>query len=184
MKASKPGVERKIDRTHTNPRAQIEVQEFELDMARSLKNKPLSSGKLPSSNKINYFRVFLWSNQADYEAGAHPDSTDTTALCVTDSYRDNETQVITVRRMLGTIHFVCGSWGVNTVAHECQHAILHRMRYLTPTPDQILPEWDENHDADNEEVIAYEAGAWVESCLTWLTNTDPQSPYPAGTFNI
>jgi len=144
---------------------------------------PLAKGKMRSNNKTHYYLIFLWETQDDYERAAGVTSSGTIALCVTDTYVCEDTGAGRVVPELGALHFVSGSWNVNDVAHEVQHAILHRMRYLDPLPPLVLDELQPSWDQDDEEVIAYEAGAWVESALAWLTNNDPRSPYPAKLFD-
>ena len=143
----------------------------------------IARGKLRSSAGRHYYVVYLWANQKDYEKAADVDKSDTVAMCVTDSYVNEDKTEVEVRPKLGELHFVSGTWCINTVAHECQHAILHRMRYLDPSPALVLDELSDAYDPEGEEVIAYEAGDWVEACMAWLTNNDPASPYPAHLFD-
>lgn len=147
------------------------------------KAKPLAEGKLRSSERPFYFRVLLWHTQDDYEAILKCQNDGTAAMCVTDVWIAEADGRAHVRPKLGEIHFVSGSWDINIVAHEAQHAILHRLRYLTPGPDLVIPDQMPGWDVEDEEVIAYEAGAWVEALCAWLTNNDPQSPYPKSLFD-
>lgn len=147
------------------------------------KNPYVAKGKLRSSSAKHYFNVLLWGTQDDYERAAEAERGQTVAMCITDTMTDTETGAITVNPKLGEIHFVSGTWCVNTVAHECQHAIIHRMRYLQPGPAKVLNEFAPDHDTNDEEIIAYEAGSWVEACMAWLTNNDPASRYPKKMFD-
>lgn len=139
--------------------------------------------KLRSSNRRNYYKLKLWPTQDDYEIAAKVEGADSRAVCLTETTVDDEGNVV-LRPKLGEIHFVSGTWDVNTVAHECTHAVLHRLRYCEPGPRAVLDEFAEDYDQEDEEVIAYEAGDWVEAVLCWLTNNDPASPYPKNVFNV
>ncbi len=145
--------------------------------------KPLAKAKLRSNDRRHYYHIFLWATQEEYEQAAKVEGEGTLAVCITNVWADEHGNA-TVNPKLGELHFVSGTWCVNTVSHECLHAILHRLRYCNPTPLQVLDEHAENYDPDDEEVIAYEMGDWVEAAMRWLTNTDPDSPYPKSTFDI
>jgi hypothetical protein len=151
--------------------------------SRGSKVLPLAVGKLPSNTKPYYYKVFLWKNRADYEAGAKPGKLGvTTAMCVTDVYT-NDAGEWEIHPKLGELHFQSGDWDVNTVAHEVLHATLHRMRYVAPYVPAVMNDLAPDHDPENEETIAYEHGAWVECCMRWLTNNDPKSLYPKKLFD-
>lgn len=148
-----------------------------------LKRAPLCQGKMHSAVRRHYYRIILWANQDDYEvavstSGKH---SGTTAMCITETWSD-EDDVCFVNPKLGEIHFVSGTWDVNTVAHEVQHAVLHRLRYISPGPERVLEEWRPDWDNEDEEAIAYEAGDWVEALLIWLSDNDPESPYANNVF--
>lgn len=143
---------------------------------------PMAAGRLDSSLPGYHWHVFLWPDQAMYEAAADVRKSGTNAMCCTDTWVDETTGRHFVQDRLGEIHFVSGLWDVNTVAHEVQHAILHRLRNLTPGPQRVIDENAPTYSPEAEEVIAYEAGDWVEALLVWLTNEDPASPYPRNVF--
>jgi hypothetical protein len=142
---------------------------------------PLAQARLISSNPEHFWIVFLWEDQDAYEVGAGVSNSQTLAVCMTEMLQDDMGNYI-VAPKLGSIHFVSGTWSINTVAHEITHAVLHRLRYMEPKPAQVLQEMSPTYDPDDEEVIAYESGDWVEKVMIWLTDSDPKSPYPAGTF--
>lgn len=143
--------------------------------------QPLAKGKLFSRDGVHHYRVFLWGGQAAYEQVVDARGENTRAMCITDTWVNDDGEA-TVFAELGQIHFVTGSWSVNTVAHEATHALLQRLRYLHPGPTRVLDEQSESYDAEDEEIIAYEMGDWVESLLNWLTNADPAAPYPKSLF--
>lgn len=165
-------------RSYTYSRSPI-VDFVENDMSK--KPKYVAKGKLPSNNGKNYYHIFLWGTQDDYERAAQVEKQRTLALTITNTY-ESEDGTLSVAPKLGELHFVSGTWDVNTAAHEVQHALIHRMRYLHPTPAMVLNERDPEHDSEDEEVLAYEAGAWVEAVLCWLTRVDDASPYPKDVF--
>lgn len=163
----------------------MEALDKDLEMASRgtrIKAQPIAVGKLRSNTKPYYYKVFLWKDRADYEEAAKPEKPDvTTAMCVSDLYiRDDGSWE--VHPKLGEIHFQSGDWDVNIVSHEVLHATLHRTRYVAPFTDAVMNDLAPSFDSEDEETIAYEHGAWVESCMRWLTNTDPRSIYPASTF--
>lgn len=146
------------------------------------KIKPIQHGRLRSSTKPHYYRIFLWDTQHDYEANLKVERQSTVAMCVTDTWTDEEGNLL-VKPKLGEIHFVSGTWSFGTVAHEVLHAALHRMRYLEPGVERVMDEMRPGHDPEDEEVIAYEVGGWVEAVIRWLAKYDPRHPYPGLLFS-
>lgn len=140
-------------------------------MAR-LQAAPVGKGKLKGLYDKHYFVVYLWKTQADYEKAAEVEQPNTIALCVTDTHCEIDTGLKFVEPKLGALHFVSGTWDLNTVAHEVTHAMLHRMRYLHPVSELVMEEDAPDFDPDHEEMIAYQMGAWVEACWDWLNKTD------------
>lgn len=143
--------------------------------------EPIASGVLTSSKAPYEWHVFLWRNQADFIKGANPEKKASRAMCLTDTYLDEDQNPCVVSK-LGEIHFVSGNWTVNTVTHEVIHGLLHRLRYVEPTWEKVIPEFSPEYDISYEETIAYEGGDWVEVLLSWLTENDPESKYPASFF--
>lgn len=167
-------VERLRGRSYTRRNPSEVVQEYEVDMPRV---KPLQHGRLRSSAKPHYYRIFLWDTQEDYEAALGIKGKETIAMCCTDTWQ-HENGMAMVKPKLGEIHFVSGTWSLGTVAHELTHAVLHRLRYLEPGPERVLCELREGHDPEDEEVIAYEMGDWYDAVVHWLQTWDPRTPYP------
>lgn len=175
-------VEPSASKRHTYSFIEVEAFESDSDMARS-KVVPLAKGKLKSLYGKHYWTVFLWSSQKDYETSAEVDVPDTAAMCITHTHRNLNDGSFYVKPKLGALHFVSGHWDLNTAFHEVTHAILHRMRHLHPTPAMVLDDMSDAYDPEDEEIIAYEAGSWGEAVISWLTNMDPESPYPKSLFD-
>lgn len=142
--------------------------------------EPIAKGRLDSSEAPFYYSTFLWATQADYERAAGAERGNTKAMCITDTWLCEVTGEAVVHPKLGEIHFVKGNWNLGTIAHEVTHALLHRLRYLAVRPETVIPELTEGYRAANEEILAYEAGHWVESLHAWLSRHDPaQESSPA-----
>jgi hypothetical protein len=137
------------------------------------KTKIIGSIKLHASRKPYYFQVFLWDDIQSLK-DHHEVTDDTLAItCFEPWFVDDETGKVYINPKLGEIHFAKDSWNVNVVAHEVQHAIIHRMRLVWPPAHLILLE----EYADAEEEIAYETGHWVERVYRWLGTADPTGLY-------
>lgn len=180
-----PSVEQSRASKYTTHRTSVEPGDDETKVYKS-KFTPLASGKLRSSCRPYYFNIYLWPDQASYETAIDidPDLVDATmAITLCDTMVDEVTGATVILPKLGEIHFVSGNWDVNTVTHECTHAILHRLRYVGGGPKAVLASTgDTRSDDDPEEEIAYEMGAWVEAALVWLSRVDDNSPYAADLF--
>lgn len=74
---------------------------------------------------------------------------------------------------MGEIHFIAGQWDTEVVAHELQHAILHRLRVLCPSYRAIL----ERDEIEEEEEVCYEFGRWFSNLYRWLWDIDPSSKW-------
>lgn len=142
---------------------------------------PMAQARLRSNDGEHFWIVYLWPDQQAYERGAQIPAAHTQAACITDTHQDQMGNYGVLPK-LGSIHFVSGSWDLNTVAHECTHAILHRMRYLEPRPAKVLQEMHPAYDQNDEERIAYDAGDWVSEVVRFLSRKDPESPYPHELF--
>lgn len=142
------------------------------------KSKLLGQFKLSSARKPYYYQVYLWRDIKDLKNYAELDPTDDTlaVTCFEPWYVDDSTGQVYINPKLGEIHFAANNWNVNVIAHEVQHAIVHRMRLIWPAAHLIM--LDEYADAEEE--IAYENGNWVERVHTWLWGLDPN---PKGGFH-
>lgn len=143
-------------------------------MTSPTQGEPVAKGRLDSSEEPFHYLTFLWATQDDYERAAGAERGNTRAMCITDTWLCERTGEAIVRPKLGEIHFVKGSWSVGTIAHEVTHALLHRLRYLAVKPETVIPELSDDYLSANEEILAYEAGNWVESLHAWLSRHDPE----------
>lgn len=143
----------------------------------------LARGILSSSLRGYFYELFLWDSIESFANGTHSTPNDTMrGCCITYTSEDLEGN-LSVSSCLGSIHFISGRWTLSTLAHEIQHAVLHRLRYLEPGPACVMDESSPTYDYSDEEVIAYEAGDWAEDLMAWLTAADPNTPYPPHLFN-
>jgi len=83
-----------------------------------------------------------------------------------------------VMPMLGEFHFVKDDWSMLIVAHEVQHAIVHRMRVLTPFAWEAMAQDKISGGGYRgaltyEELLCYEAGRWVNDLYVWLWDFNP-----------
>ncbi len=133
-------------------------------------SKILATYKLTSARKPYYYRVYLWRDMPAMQDYFDDPDPDTLALtCFEPWYIDDTTGNVYIQPKLGEIHFAVSNWNVNVIAHEVQHAIVHRMRLIWPAAHLIM--LDEYADAEEE--IAYETGNWVERVHTFLWTHDP-----------
>lgn len=140
--------------------------------------------RLGASRKPYYYQVYLWETIEDLKAYFEVDD-DTLAMTSFEPwFVDQSTGQVYINPKLGEIHFAREHWNVNVVAHEVQHAIIHRMRLIWPPAHLIM--MDEYADAEEE--IAYETGNWVERIHTWLWGLDPglhnPKPYQRADFGL
>lgn len=148
------------------------------------KNKTELAGKMKlcSNNGRSYFNVYLWNNhEAMIAAQSEEQPPGTEATCALRPYQINiwtgEPEALP---LLGELHFVKDAWNLEHVAHEVQHAILHRMRVLRPTAIEVTEQ--RNFVADNwpedincEEIVCYEAGQWVQDVYGFLWEMNPNT---------
>lgn len=133
------------------------------------RSKIIGVYKLRSARKPYYFQVYLWDDIKSLRD--YFETTDETLAmtCFEPWYIDDDTGNVYINPKLGEIHFARQHWNVNVVAHEVQHAIIHRQRLIWPPAHLIALE----EYADAEEEVAYECGHWVSKTYTWLLGLDP-----------
>jgi hypothetical protein len=148
------------------------------------KSKIVGQLRLQSSRKPYYFQVVLWDDIQALKDYFDVDDGTLAMTCFEPWFVDDDTGAVYINPKLGEIHFARDHWNVNVVAHEVQHAIIHRMRLVWPPAHLILLE----EYADAEEEIAYEMGNWVERVHTWLWAIDPgvktPTPYHRARFPL
>lgn len=151
---------------------------------RKNRGKIVAQMKLPSSRKPYYFQVILWETIDDLKEYFDVDDDTLAMTCFEPWYVDSDTGQVYINPKLGEIHFARDAWNVNVVAHEVQHAIIHRMRLIWPPAHLIM--LDEYADAEEE--IAYEMGNWTERVHSFLWEHDPgvktPTPYQRTNFGL
>lgn len=133
------------------------------------KSKIVGVLRLASSRKPYYFQVYLWSDIKSLRDYFEVSDETLAMTCFEPWYVDDDTGHVYINPKLGEIHYAVGHWNINVVAHEVQHAIIHRMRLVWPPAHLILLE----EYADAEEEVAYETGHWVERVYGFLAKHDP-----------
>lgn len=148
------------------------------------KTKIVATMRLSASRKPYYYTVVLWESIEDLKDYFEVDDETLAMTCFEPWYIDDDTGNVYINPKLGEVHYARGSWNVNVVAHETQHAIIHRMRLVWPPAHLVL--LDEY--AEQEEEIAYETGNWVERTHTFLWENDPggstPKPYQRANFPL
>lgn len=142
---------------------------------RKNRGKIVAQMRLASSRKPYYFQVILWDTIEDLKEYFEVDDDTLAMTCFEPWYVDSDTGQVFINPKLGEIHYARESWNVNVVAHEVQHAIIHRMRLIWPPAHLIM--LDEYADAEEE--IAYETGNWTERVHTFLWEHDPPKSGPS-----
>lgn len=69
--------------------------------------------------------------------------------------------------VLGEMHFAAGTWDLETVGHEVQHAVQHRIERVGPDRRTLS-----GQERGAEEEVATEAGRWVAQVARWLHQVD------------
>jgi len=126
------------------------------------------------AGKRYYFHVFLWDSQESFDENTVGNIKGQSAGCVNLSpwyYKISKsgTEEKRVQPKLGEVHFISGKWTTEIVAHELCHALIHRLRTINPTANDVL--WQEK---DSEETICYEFGGWMEQIYRLLWEDDPK----------
>lgn len=125
---------------------------------------------LKSSIKPYYFHVFLWDNQNSFDRNTMDNIPNRSSGCVNLSsyiiYPERK-----IKPKLGEIHFIKDKWNMEIVAHELQHALIHRIRALeAPAFSEIIDQC-----GSSEEDICYEFGEWVNKVYSLLWEFNPGS---------
>lgn len=140
------------------------------------RSKIVAQMRLASARKPYYYQVYLWDDIQDLKDYFEVDDETLAMTCFEPWYIDDATGSVYINPKLGEIHYARDNWNVNVIAHEVQHAVIHRMRLIWPPAHLIL--LDEYADAEEE--IAYETGNWVERVHGFLWQHDPgvKNPMP------
>jgi len=133
------------------------------------KNNLIKYGKLPIT-KRHYYRLYFWKDRQAMLSNtvANPDGT--AACCCFEPTRiriyEDGKEEIDQQPKLGELHFVDGYTSDEIIAHELGHALLHRMRVLTPTAQDVM-----NQEGQAEEEICYQLGEAFVSVKEWLNQS-------------
>ena len=142
------------------------------------------------AGKRHYFHVFLWKNKKAFIQNTLDNEDKCSIACVNlaptiyeisqiyDGTCVNTTSTYyydigsyerkIIRPKLGEIHFIKDKWGLEIVAHELCHALMHRIRQLKPNFEHIIEQVN-----GAEESICYEYGQWLEDIYRFLWETNP-----------
>lgn len=131
----------------------------------------VAQARMRSSRRPHYWHVFLWRDKAAFIAGTHgmEDGLASGCHCPCPTLVDPESGELLPAPKVGEVHFIAGKWDMEVVAHELQHAILHRLRVLCPSPQSILV----RDEIEAEEEVCYEFGRWFAHIYRWLWDVDP-----------
>lgn len=140
--------------------------------------KPVARKRFRTITPGYHIYMNLWKDYEDFRAVLGVDA-DIAACFSPHLWFDEQTEINCVRENLGEIHMVSGNWSLNTLCHEIQHALIHRMRFLAPDYIAMLDMEHARHKPTLEEAIAYQAGEWMETIFNWMNLTDENSPYKA-----
>lgn len=125
-----------------------------------------------SRRRPHYWNIFLWKDKESFAANTtQTDDKTICCHCCMPILVDPESGELLPGNKLGEVHFIAGKWDMEVVAHELQHAIIHRIRCLCPSLRQILD------DIEAEEEICYEFGKWMNNAYRWLWEHDPSSTW-------
>jgi len=128
-----------------------------------------------SSRRPHYWHVFLWRDKTAFIGGTKgmEDGKASGCHCPCPTLMDPESGELLPSPKCGEIHFVAEDWNEEVVAHELQHAILHRLRVLCPSYRAIL----ERDEIEAEEEVCYEFGRWFAAIWKWLLQNDHPSKW-------
>lgn len=123
-----------------------------------------------SSQKPHYWHVYLWHDRDALIANTigMDDKTDG-CHCSVPILVDPESGEPLPGAKMGEIHFIARRWDMEVVAHELQHAIIHRLKFLCPSYQSIL----DRDEIEAEEEVCYEFGRWFAHIYRWLWSIDP-----------
>ena len=143
------------------------------------KERLLSKLWLPSAFSRHYWHAYLWMDRDALVANTIGMNDRTMACCVPAKWvTDFRTGQNNVPPMMGEFHFVKDDWSMMVVAHEVQHAIIHRMRVVTPFAWEAMAQdpitgGGYRGALTYEELLCFEAGRWVNDLYVWLWDFNP-----------
>lgn len=128
------------------------------------------------AGKRFYFHIYLWKDQQSFDKNTCDNNIGESAGCVNLSptiieiTKNSEREII--RPKLGEVHFIKDRWNLEIVAHELCHALIHRIRMISPKANQIVEQ-----EGDSEETICYEFGEWVDKIYRNLWEKNPSKKW-------
>ena len=145
-------------------------------MIKRIKDESQLMGKWKiSAGKKNYFHVFLWPSQETFDQNTYDNKPGESSGCVNlappyiEVYKDGTTSEEMIRPKLGEVHFIKDKWDMEVVAHELFHALMHRLRFVKPSAEDIMEQV-----GSSEEDVAYEFGRWVDKIYRKLWEKDSE----------
>lgn len=143
-----------------------------------------ASVRLRSYLRPYYLNIYLWK-----DGKSLVDNTDINGLgeygyteiedatlgcfCSNRYFKNPDTKKLRVKPLLGEIHLISKEWTTEIVAHELQHAILHRMRVLKPHAREVIKQARSKYwKGNSEEDICYDFGKWFDELYSWLWKND------------
>lgn len=116
----------------------------------------------------HYYQLYLWAQISDLFKNTVDNPPGTVACCCfapsyVECYENGECSGELIAPKLGELHFVVGKFDDEIIVHEVCHAVLHRMRFLTPTAQQVMEQI-----GDAEETICYQMGFVFIAVKKWL----------------
>lgn len=121
------------------------------------RTKLVGQFRLPSSSKRHYVMVYVWKTRADMVANTVGIDNRAVACHCPNTWGEMEINGVWQRLippLLGEIHYIVDDWDEEIASHEVMHAILHRIRVLSPDYDTM------NNSMEKEEIVCLEFGRW------------------------
>jgi hypothetical protein len=143
--------------------------------------KPIAVAKFKTRIIPHYVKVELWADYPQFREGTGTTDENVLASFMPIYWTDPAANTDHVKAHLGTLSFVSGNWTLDTLCHEIQHALIHRMRFLAPDVHVMMNIRHEHYNENAEEAICYQAGEWMQAMFDWLVTVDPKSPYQKST---
>ena len=139
------------------------------DLSRLVERTKITA-KSTSDGKRHYWDVFLWPDAEAFNAATDCEGASACHLC-SPVLIDPESGEPCPGPKMGEVHFMCGRWNMEIVAHELAHALFHRLRFLCPGRS-FITDGCGYMQMESEEVVCYEFGDWVHLVYTFLWTFD------------
>ncbi|KKN34708.1 hypothetical protein LCGC14_0790900 [marine sediment metagenome] len=139
----------------------------------------VSKLRLPSGYSRHYWFAYLWDNDQALLDNTVDMGPGMAACCIPAKWvTDFKTGQNEVNPLMGELHFIVDKWSMLVVAHEIQHAIIHRMRVIIPFAWEVMAQDEISSGGykgvdSYEELVCHEAGKWVNDVYVWLWGKNP-----------